>query len=63
MTLEYFYEGVKQGRTHVLLAASVFYFRILSIIQVKEYQYLKDREIYGNNVTPQDIAEGVAFLC
>ena len=42
-TLEHFYEGVKQGGAQVLLAASVFHFRILSIIEVKEY--LRDRGI------------------
>jgi cyclase len=42
-TLEHFYEGVEQGGAQVLLAASVFHFRILSIIEVKEY--LRDRGI------------------
>lgn len=36
-TLEHFYEGVVQGGAQVLLAASVFHYRILSIRQVKEY--------------------------
>jgi len=36
-TLEHFYEGVVQGGAKVLLAASVFHYRILSIRQVKEY--------------------------
>ena len=36
-TLEHFYEGVVQGGAGVLLAASVFHYRILSIGQVKEY--------------------------
>jgi imidazole glycerol-phosphate synthase subunit HisF len=40
-TLEHFYEGVVSGGADVLLAASVFHFRILSIRQVK--QYLRDR--------------------
>ena len=35
--LEHFYEGVVQGGAQVLLAASVFHYRILSIRQVKEY--------------------------
>ena len=39
-TLEHFYEGVVQGGAQVLLAASVFHYRILSIGQVKKY--LKD---------------------
>ena len=36
-TLEHFYEGVVQGGAQVLLAASVFHYRILGIKQVKEY--------------------------
>lgn len=35
--LEHFYEGVVKGGAQILLAASVFHFRILSIRQVKEY--------------------------
>jgi cyclase len=35
--LEHFYEGVVKGGARVLLAASVFHFRTLSIRQVKEY--------------------------
>jgi cyclase len=35
--LEHFYEGVIRGGARVLLAASVFHFRTLSIRQVKEY--------------------------
>ena len=35
--LEHFYEAVVQGRAQVLLAASVFHYRIFSIKQVKEY--------------------------
>jgi cyclase len=42
-TLEHFYEGVVQGGAQILLAASVFHFRTLSIRQVKEY--LRDRGI------------------
>ncbi|HEY94679.1 MAG TPA: imidazole glycerol phosphate synthase subunit HisF [Dehalococcoidia bacterium] len=42
-TLEHFYEGVKQGGATILLAASVFHFRILSILQVKEY--LRDKGV------------------
>jgi cyclase len=45
-TLEHFYEGVIQGGAQVLLAASVFHYRILSIKQVKEY--LRDRKIQVN---------------
>lgn len=36
-TLEHFYEGVVKGGAQVLLAASVFHYRLLSIRQVKEY--------------------------
>lgn len=42
-TLEHFYEGVIKGGAQILLAASVFHFRILTIKQVKEY--LRDRGI------------------
>jgi imidazole glycerol-phosphate synthase subunit HisF len=40
-TLEHFYEGVVKGGAQILLAASVFHFRILTIKQVK--QYLRDK--------------------
>jgi cyclase len=40
-TLEHFYEGAVKGGAQILLAASVFHFRILTIKQVKEY--LRDR--------------------
>ena len=36
-SLEHFYEGVVQGGAQVLLAASVFHYRLLTIKQVKEY--------------------------
>jgi len=36
-TLEHFYEAVVQGGAEVVLAASVFHYRILSIAQVKSY--------------------------
>jgi cyclase len=36
-TLEHFYEAVVEGGAQVVLAASVFHYRILSIRQVKEY--------------------------
>lgn len=36
-TLDHFYQAVVQGRAQVLLAASVFHFRTLSIREVKEY--------------------------
>jgi cyclase len=40
-TLEHFYEGVVHGGAQILLAASVFHFRLLSIRQVKEYLHSK----------------------
>jgi cyclase len=36
-TLEHFYQGVTEGGADILLAASVFHFRTLSIAQVKKY--------------------------
>ena len=45
-TLEHFYEGVVQGGAQILLAASVFHYRILSIGQVKEY--LKEKGLSVN---------------
>jgi cyclase len=36
-TLEHFYEGAIKGKAQILLAASVFHYRILSVRQVKEY--------------------------
>jgi cyclase len=45
-TLQHFYEGVALGGAHILLAASVFHFRLLSIRQVKEY--LRDKGIQVN---------------
>jgi cyclase len=44
--LEHFYEGVVKGGAQVLLAASVFHYRILSIKKVKEY--LKSKGISVN---------------
>ncbi|MEI8348677.1 MAG: imidazole glycerol phosphate synthase subunit HisF [Candidatus Omnitrophota bacterium] len=40
-TLEHFYTGVVRGGAQILLAASVFHYRILSIGQVKEYLHKK----------------------
>jgi cyclase len=42
-TLDQFYDGVTKGGARILLAASVFHYRILRISQVKEY--LRDRGI------------------
>ena len=44
-TLEHFYEGVVRGGAQVLLAASVFHYRLLSIRQVKEYLKEKGLEV------------------
>lgn len=45
-TLEHFYEGAVQGGAQILLAASVFHYRILSIRDVKEY--LRDKGLEVN---------------
>jgi len=45
-TLEHFYEAVVQGGAQILLAASVFHYRILSIRDVKEY--LRDKGLLVN---------------
>ena len=42
--LEHFYEAVVKGGAHILLAASVFHYRILSIQQVKKY--LKEKGLH-----------------
>jgi len=44
-TLEHFYEGVVQGGAQILLAASVFHYRLLSIREVKEYLKAKGLEV------------------
>jgi cyclase len=44
-TLEHFYEGAVTGGAQILLAASVFHFRMLSIKQVKEYLKGKGLEV------------------
>lgn len=45
-TLEHFYEGVVKGGAQILLAASVFHFRLISIREVKEY--LRDKGLEVN---------------
>ena len=45
-TLEHFYEGAVKGGASILLAASVFHFRVLTIRQVKEY--LRDKGLTVN---------------
>ena len=44
-TLEHFYEGVVQGGASILLAASVFHYRTLSIGQIKEYLQSKGLKV------------------
>jgi cyclase len=43
--LEHFYEAVVQGGAEILLAASVFHYRILSIGEVKEYLRAKSLQV------------------
>ena len=43
--LEHFYEGAVQGGAKILLAASVFHYRILSIKEVKEYLQKKGLQV------------------
>ena len=45
-TLEHFYQAVVQGGADIVLAASVFHYRIFSIREVK--QYLKDKGLEVN---------------
>jgi cyclase len=45
--LEHFYEAVVQGGAQILLAASVFHYRILSIREVKEYLRKKGLQVEG----------------
>jgi cyclase len=44
-TLEHFYEAVSLGGADILLAASVFHYRILKIREVKEYLRSKGLEV------------------
>lgn len=44
--LEHFFDGVVRGGAEILLAASVFHFRILSIGQVKEYLRGKGLDVH-----------------
>jgi cyclase len=44
-TLEHFYEAVVQGGAQILLAASVFHYRIFSIGDVKEYLRKKGLQV------------------
>ena len=45
--LEHFYEGALKGGAQILLAASVFHFRILKIREVKEYLRKKGLQVCG----------------
>jgi imidazole glycerol-phosphate synthase subunit HisF len=45
-TLEHFYKGVVEGGASILLAASVFHYRILSIREVKEYLKAKGLQVH-----------------
>jgi cyclase len=45
--LEHFYEGVVKGGAQILLAASVFHYRILSIKEVKKYLQKKGLKVHG----------------
>jgi len=44
-TLEHFYEGVVKGGATILLAASVFHFRMLSIREVKDFLRQKGLQV------------------
>jgi len=43
--LEHFYEGVVQGGAQILLAASVFHYRLFRIREVKEYLQKKGLQV------------------
>lgn len=43
--LEHFYEGATKGKAQILLAASVFHYRLLRIRQVKEYLQAKGLKV------------------
>ncbi len=43
--LDDFYQAVLQGKAQILLAASVFHYRLLSITQVKEYLHKQGVEV------------------
>jgi len=45
--LQHFYEGAVLGGAQILLAASVFHFRILKIHEVKEYLRKKGLQVCG----------------
>ena len=44
-TLEHFYEGVVQGGAQILLAASVFHYRTISIGELKKYLQTKGLQV------------------
>jgi len=43
--LEHFYEAVVRGGAQILLAASVFHYRVLSIREVKQYLRTKGMQV------------------
>ena len=43
--LNHFYQGVVEGKANALLAASVFHFNEISIMEVKNYLLNKNIEI------------------
>jgi cyclase len=43
--LEHFYEGVVKGGAQILLAVSVFHYRMFSIREVKEYLQKKGLKV------------------
>lgn len=45
-TLEHFYKGVVEGGASILLAASVFHYRILSIRDVKDYLQAQGLQVH-----------------
>jgi len=47
-TLEHFYEAAVKGGAQILLAASVFHFRILKIKEVKDYLRGRDCRFINN---------------
>jgi len=47
-TLEHFYEAATKGGATILLAASVFHYRILSIQEVKKYLRSKGLQVSGD---------------
>ncbi|MFH1123116.1 MAG: imidazole glycerol phosphate synthase subunit HisF [Pseudomonadota bacterium] len=57
--LQHFYEAVVEGGARILLAASVFHYRILGIRQVKEY--LRDKGVQVQGLSNKDGVNETAF--